>query len=479
MDTLQLLSGLKILQVVNTIPQQIDGVFCDSKKVAKNSLFVCIKGTNCDGHDFALQAVKNGATVVVCQKQMDIDVCQIVVEDTHKAMAYLASAWHGFPAQKMRVVCVVGTNGKTSTATLIYKVLCHTGHKSALVSTNGIFIDEKYIENKMTTPDPMELNCLWQKMVDCGTKFCVMEMSAHAIDQQKTFGNMVDLAVFTNLSQDHLDYFGNMQKYGETKQSFFDRQYAKIAVVNSDDKLGQKIIKQNKLPTVSYGITNVADVFAIDIDCNGQNSSFVINLYDEVCFFRYKLSGMFNVYNVLACATACRVFGIKANEIAKALLCVDEIEGRNQTVFLPNGVRVVVDYAHTPDGFANVLPHLKQSTKGKLICVFGCGGNRDKTKRKTMGQIASEFCDFVFITSDNPRYENPFDIMFQVQEGVSVDHQLVCNRGQAITTALNLAKNGDTVAILGKGHEKYQEINGAKYPFCDMTAVLQHVKNEN
>ncbi|MBE5748188.1 MAG: UDP-N-acetylmuramoyl-L-alanyl-D-glutamate--2,6-diaminopimelate ligase [Clostridiales bacterium] len=479
MDTLQLLSGLKILQVVNTIPQQIEGVFCDSNQVTKNSLFVCIKGTNCDGHDFALHAIKNGATVVVCQKQMDIDVCQIVVEDTHKAISYLASAWHGFPAQKMRVICVVGTNGKTSTATLIYKVLSQTGHKSALISTNGIFIDEKFIENKMTTPDPMELNCLWQKMAESGTKFCVMEMSAHAIDQQKTFGNVVDLAVFTNLSQDHLDYFGNMQKYGYTKQSFFDRQYAKIAVVNSDDKLGQKIIKQNKIPTVSYGITNVADVFAIDVDCNGQSSSFIINLYDEVCVFRYNLSGLFNVYNVLACATACRVFGIKANEIVKALLCVDEIEGRNQTVFLPNGVRVVVDYAHTPDGFANVLPHLKQSTKGKLICVFGCGGNRDKTKRKTMGQIASKFCDFVFITSDNPRFEDPFDIMFQVQEGVSSDHQLVCNRGQAITTALNVAKNGDTVAILGKGHEKYQEINGAKYPFCDMTAVLQHIKNEN
>ncbi|MBR2030060.1 MAG: hypothetical protein IJ999_04060 [Clostridia bacterium] len=333
MDTLQLLSGLKILQVVNTIPQQIDGVFCDSKKVTKNSLFVCINGTNCDGHDFAFQAVKNGATVVVCQKQMDIDVCQLVVEDTHKAMSYLASAWYDFPAKKMRVICVVGTNGKTSTATLIYKVLCQTGHKSALISTNGIFIDEKFIENKMTTPDPMELNCLWQKMAECGTKFCVMEMSAHAIDQQKTFGNVVDLAVFTNLSQDHLDYFGNMQKYGYTKQSFFDRQYSKIAVVNSDDKLGQKIIKQNKIPTVSYGITNVADVFAIDVDCNGQSSSFVINLYDEVCFFRYKLSGLFNIYNVLACATTCRVFGIKANEIAKALLCVDEIEDAVKILF--------------------------------------------------------------------------------------------------------------------------------------------------
>lgn len=472
MDIKKILDSLNILHVVNNIPKQISGVCCHTDDVKKDSLFVCIKGSNFDGHDFAKQAVEKGACVVVCQKPLDIDVCQLIVDDTHKAMSLLASCLYDYPAKKLKIICVVGTNGKTSTATLIYKILSKTGHKSALVSTNGIYIDGKYVPNNMTTPDPLMLNKLWSNMAECGTKFCVMEMSAHAIHQQKTFGNVVDMAVFTNLSQDHLDYFGDMQTYAEVKQSFFDKNYAKIAVINADDKLGQKLIKNQKIPTVSYGITNVADVFAMYVDCYGKTSSFVINLYDEVCRFVYNLSGMFNAYNVLACATACRVFGIKADEIATALEDIKEIEGRNQTVFLPNGARVVVDYAHTPDGMQNILSYLKQSTKGKLVAVFGCGGNRDKTKRKVMGQIASNFCDFVFVTSDNPRYENPFDIMFQVQKGICVDHQLVCDRKQAINYALDMADKNDTVAILGKGHEKYQEINGIKYPFCDMDVVV-------
>ena len=472
MKSKQLFESLKILHIVNTLPDDVSGVCCHTDQVEQNNVFVCIKGANFDGHNFARLAVDKGASVVVCQRQLDIDVCQIVVEDTHKAMSILASSWFGFPSKKLKIICVVGTNGKTSTATLIYKVLSQVGQKCALISTNGIFLDGKFVQNNMTTPDPMVLNKLWQEMANCGTRFCVMEMSAHAIDQQKTFGNVVDMAVFTNLSQDHLDYFGNMQKYGEAKQSFFDKQYAKLAVINADDNLGQIMIKNQKIPTVSFGITNVADVFAMYIDCYRQKSSFVINLYDDVCRFEYNLSGLFNVYNVLACATACRVFGVKADQIAKALENITEIEGRNQTVFLQNGARVVVDYAHTPDGIKNILSHLRYSTSGRLIAVFGCGGNRDKTKRKIMGEIASNYCDLVFITSDNPRFENPFDVMFQIQEGVLCDCQLVCDRKQAINNALKMAKKDDTVAILGKGHEKYQEINGVKYPFCDMDVVI-------
>ena len=476
METKKLTSRLKIDMVVNTVPHDISGVCCHTKEVRDGCVFVCIKGANCDGHDFAKQAVQKGAKMVVCQKPLDLDVCQIVVKDTHKAMSVLSSAWHDYPAQKLKIICVVGTNGKTSVATLIYKIMSQCGYKCALVSTNGIYIDGKYIDNDMTTPDPMVLNRLWADMVACDTKFCIMEMSAHAIHQQKTFGNVVDVAVFTNLSQDHLDYFGDMDSYAKTKTSFFDRQYTKIAVVNSDDKVGQQLIKDNKIPTVSFGITNVADVFAIDINCDGQTSCFVVNLYDEVCRFCCKMPGIFNVYNLLASATVCRIFGVKAKQIAMALKDIEGVEGRNETVFLPDGTKAVVDYAHTPDGFKNILSHLKKSTKGKLICVFGCGGNRDKTKRKIMGQVSSQYCDFVFVTSDNPRFEDPFEIMFDVQSGLSVSHKLVCNRKDAIKQALDMAKSGDTVAILGKGHEKYQEINGAKYPFCDMDVVLGYTK---
>jgi UDP-N-acetylmuramoyl-L-alanyl-D-glutamate--2,6-diaminopimelate ligase len=472
MQVKKLIESLKIREVVNNLPKEISQIYTVSSQVKENGMFVCINGFKADGHDFAEEAVKNGATCIVCQKKLDLPVCQIIVEDTHKAISLLASAFYGNPAQKLKIICVVGTNGKTSTAFIIDGILNSSGGKSALISTNGIYIDGNYIKNDMTTPDPLVLNGLFAQMVDANVEFCVMEMSAHAIEQQKLYGAVADLAVFTNFSQDHLDYFGTLENYRQVKKSFFNKDCAKVAVVNADDELGKEILKEENIQCVSYGLDNPADVFAIDVSCEGDSSSYVMNIYDEIAFIRYKLSGRFNVYNTLAAATVCRVFGINLKSIAKGISQLKCIEGRNQSICFPKGFKVVVDFAHTPEGIANILSYLRDSTFGKLIVVFGCGGDRDKSKRKPMGKAVSKYADYAYLTSDNPRSEDPFEIMFEAEKGLYINHELVCDRKTAITKAVNMAKQDDAVAILGKGHEKYQEINGVKYPFSDMEVVL-------
>lgn len=472
MQVEKLIESLKINEVVNNLPDEVSQIYTVSSQVKQDGMFVCIKGFKADGHDFAAEAVQNGAACIVCQRKLDLPVCQIIVDDTHKAISLLASAFYGNPSKKLKIICVVGTNGKTSTAFIIDGILNSAGHKCALVSTNGIYIDGNYIKNDMTTPDPLVLNALFAQMVDAEAEYCVMEMSAHAIEQQKLFGTVADLAVFTNFSQDHLDYFGTIENYRKVKKSFFGKDCAKIAVLNSDDELGREIAREEGIPCVTYGLENPADVFAIDVNCEGESSSYVMNIYDEIAFIRYKLSGRFNVYNTLAAATVCRVFGINLKSIAKGLSQLKCIEGRNQWVYFPKGFKVVVDFAHTPDGIANILSYLRDSTFGKLIVVFGCGGDRDKSKRKVMGKVVSKYADYAYITSDNPRSEDPFEIMFEAEKGLYINHELVCDRKTAITKAVNAAKQDDTVAILGKGHEKYQEINGVKYPFSDMDAVL-------
>lgn len=472
MLTEKLTARLKINQVVNNLPREITSISVSSTETTDGSLFVCLKGTNADGHDYAAEAVKKGAVCIVCERPLELPVCQLVVEDTHKAASLLAAEFYGRPADRFKLICVVGTNGKTSTAFIIHKILTTAGHKSALISTNGIYVDGQYRQNQMTTPDPLYLNELFYDIAECGSEFCVMEMSAHAIHQNKLYGTVADLAVFTNFSQDHLDYFKSMQNYRAVKKSFFDKSCAKIAVVNADDDLGREILADGRLPAVSYGVENPSDVFAVDINCEGERASYVMNIYDEIRAVNYFLPGRFNVYNTLAAATACRVFGIKADAIAKGIAAVKSIEGRNQSVCFPKGFKVVVDFAHTPEGIQNILSHLRSSTFGKLIVVFGCGGDRDKGKRALMGKAVSAYADYAVITSDNPRSEDPFEIMFAAESGLKIDHELICDRKTAIAKAVWRASKDDTVAILGKGHEKYQEINGVKYPFSDMEIVL-------
>lgn len=467
-----LIKNLDVKGTANFEDVEITGIYTSSDEVRQGGLFICEKGEKHDGHDFAAQAVKNGAVCVVAERDLSLPVCTVVTDNTRAAESEISSAFYGCPAGRLKIVCVVGTNGKTSTAVIIYKILTCAGKKCGLISTNGIYVNDVYEPNEMTTPSPLTLNRLFRQMVDAGCEFCVMEMSAHAIALDKLRGIVAETTVFTNFSQDHLDYFGSMENYKNVKKSFFDKTHTKSAVVNADDAVGREIMAAADMPVVSYGIDCPADAFAVRVDCEGARLSYVMNIYDEMAFIRCGLSGRFNVYNTLAAATACRVLGIKMPQISHGISEIKFIEGRCQTVYFPQGFRVVVDFAHTPDGITNVLAHLKASDFGRLIVVFGCGGDRDKSKRRLMGEAVSRYADYAFLTSDNPRGEDPFEIMFEAEKGLDIGHQLVCDRCAAITKAVYMARKDDVVAVLGKGHEKYQEINGVKYPFSDMEVVL-------
>lgn len=469
----RLLSKTQTIRLVNFADVEISGVYNDSGQVKSGGLFICQKGCRFDGHDFAAAAVKNGAVCVVAERELPLTVPVVVVPDARAAEADIAAEFYGRAAEKLKIICVVGTNGKTSTAFITEKILSSAGKKTALISTNGIYILGEYRPNEMTTPRTLTLHRLFAEMAEKGVEYCVMEMSAHAIALDKLRGVTAELAVFTNFSRDHLDYFGDMESYRGVKKSFFTSAHARAAVLNADDETGRQIARETDLPFVTYGIDNPADAFAVNVDCEGEKTSYFLNVYDEVEPVNSALTGRFNVYNTLAAATACRVLGIKPHDISHGISEIKFIEGRCQTVVFAKGFRVVVDYAHTPDGIKNVLAHLKASTFGRLIVVYGCGGERDKTKRPLMGEAVSEYADYAFVTSDNPRGEDPFEIMFQTEKGLSVAHRLVCDRRAAITGAVYMAEKDDVVAVLGKGHEKYQEINGAKYPFGDMDVVLE------
>lgn len=313
-------------------------------------------------------------------------------------------------------------------------------------------------------------------MVNQGVKYVIMEVSAHAIALRKMDGIRADVSVFTNFSRDHLDFFKNMQEYGDTKMSFFAPTHTKVAVVNADDNLGRQIINDARIPLVSYGFKTPSDVFAIDYSDTDSGIEYTINLYDEIAKVNFNLFGEFNLYNTLCAATTARVFGIKLPTITQGIEKVRNIDGRNET-FYKCDKRIVVDFAHTPDGVNNILSYLKSTCKGKLIVVFGCGGNRDRFKRPLIAQNVSKYADDCIITNDNPRYEPYGSIIEDIEGGMSIHYDIIFDRTQAIATAISKAKAGDTIAILGKGAEKYQEIKGVKIPLSDVDTVQKILKS--
>ncbi len=458
---------------------EISSLSCDSGSVERGALFFCLVGGQADGHDFAPKAAFDGAAALVVTRKLDISITQFIVEDSRAAMALMAKRFYANAADKLELIAVVGTNGKTSTTYLINSILKQAGHKTAIIGTNGVFVGEERYPCKLTTPDPIELHHLFAQFVEMKIKYVVMEVSAHALALRKNEGIRFDVTVFTNFSQDHLDFFENMTAYANAKLKIFNEKYTKVAVVNSDDELGKSIAKQNKIPVVTYGYEDVADIFALDYKENSEGMEFIINLYDEIRRVSFGLHGKFNLYNILAAATTARIFGIKLNTITQGIKNVRRIDGRNETAFIGK-VKAVVDFAHTPDGIKNILSYLKEAAEGKLIVVFGCGGNRDRFKRPLMAQAVSKYADFAVVTNDNPRFENPDAIVEDILGGLTCPYEVILNRTDAVEKAVGRASDGDTVAILGKGAEAYQETGGRKVPYSDFD-VLQKIggKNQN
>jgi len=466
-----LLKGLKIEKTLGSVDVDIKSIENDSKTVSKGSLFVALTGKDFDGHKFVREAEIYGAVAVIVERETETSLTQIVVKDTREALSIISGNFYLNPARKMKIVGVTGTNGKTTTASLIRSVLDYAGIPCGLIGTLGAYYGKTHVETNLTTPDPKDLHKILFDMYNAGIKVVVMEVSAHAIDLKKVQGIPFEIGVFTNLSQDHLDYFLDMETYKNAKLKFFDKR-CKYIVSNSDDEVGREIIKNN-VGVISYGINNPADVFAMDVKTNAKNTEFILNLFDAVYEFRTGLIGVHNVENLLATCTVSALLGVKTDLIVEKLSKAVAVSGRLEKIENKN-YDIYVDYAHTPDGLKKVLQTLKREIKGRLICVFGCGGNRDEQKREIMGKISGEYADFTVITSDNPRFEDPMMIIKDVEKGVlskTNNFVVVEDRREGIKYALNYAKSGDVVLIAGKGAEKYQEILGIKHPYNDKDTV--------
>ena len=442
----------------------------DSRRVGKGCLFVCLVGEREDGHSYAEEACRLGAVALLVERKLDLPVAQLVVEDCRLALGEVAQAFYGYPGRSLTMLGVTGTNGKTSVAYLLRNVLEEAGYKAVYVGTLGVVGCGMDRKTSLTTPDPLELAALMQEMVAVGVQYVTMELSAHAIYWKKLSGLHFKGIILTNLSQDHLDFFGDMQRYRAVKMSVFDLAHTHLGIVNSDDEMGRLLLRSAGLPLLSYGLDNPADVFAVRIRENREGVEFVLNAFDVIYRLRTPLHGNFNVYNALAVATLSGYLGIDAGAVQRAF-AVARVPGRFDCIE-KNGVQFVVDYAHTPDGLQKSMRACRK-LGGRLLVVFGCGGDRDRDKRAKMGRIASRLGDYVIITSDNPRSEDPLQIAKSVEAGVaySDSHEVILDRTLAIRRAAKLAKPGDVVLVAGKGAEETVEVNGELLPYSDYAVI--------
>lgn len=458
--------------VVGETDHEIFDITYNSKEVTKGSLFVCIRGENSDGHDFAKDAEKNGAAAILCEKQVQVNIPQIVVSSTRKALSKVFSCFYDNPQNKLKIIGLTGTNGKTTTSFLIKSILEESGKKVGLIGTQGAFIGKQFFQTGLTTPDPQFLFKLLKQMVDFGVEYVVMEVSAHALSLDKTEGIVFEVGVLTNLTQDHLDFFKTMENYKHAKLKLFERNKIKSAVLNFDDEFGRELGESIDVPFLSYSLNNPSDVFAAKIGNKNGKNKFIVNILDNVFDVESNLIGEFNIYNSLAATSVAAMLGCSPKQIKSGLEKLSGVEGRLNRFNLSNGVVAFIDFAHTPDGIEKALNAIRELKFKQIITVFGCSGNRDKDKRHKMGQIAEKLSDYVVLTTDNPRFENPELILDDIEIGMEkTAHTRFVSREQAIEFALTLAKKGDCVAILGKGAETYQDINAVHVPYNDFEVV--------
>jgi UDP-N-acetylmuramoyl-L-alanyl-D-glutamate--2,6-diaminopimelate ligase len=462
--------------------RDVTGLAFDSRSVKQDFAFVAVTGTQSDGHQFIPQAVQAGATVIVCEKFPDAireDVTYVSVKRSAEALGILAANFYGNPSHKLKLVGVTGTNGKTTVATLLFKLFSSLGYRCGLLSTVVNRIVDKEIVATHTTPDPIQLNALLQQQVEAGCTHCFMEVSSHAIDQERIAGLRFTGALFTNITHDHLDYHKTFDNYIRAKKKFFDDLGSDaFALINADDKRGMVMLQNTRAAKKSYGLKKLVD-FKGKILSNTIDG-LEIEIDQKTIWFR--LIGDFNAYNLLAVYGAAVLLGESGDEVLTRLSSLSGAEGRFELVKAGARITAIVDYAHTPDALKNVLETIQQFRTGteQIITVIGCGGNRDRTKRPLMAAIACRFSDKVVITSDNPREEEPMEIIREMQTGVGPSEQkktlVMVDREEAIKTACMMAKEKDIVLVAGKGHEKYQEIKGVKHPFDDKEVLERMLK---
>ena len=473
----ELLKNVKPLTITGNADADITGVNIDSRKIEQGHLFVAQKGTQVDGHKFIPKAIELGARAILCEElpeEKTEGVTYVQVESTEDAVGKVATVFYGEPSKKLQLVGVTGTNGKTTIATLLYNMFREMGHKCGLLSTVCNYIEDEAIPADHTTPDPIELNMLLARMVEAGCEYAFMECSSHAIAQKRIGGLKFAGGIFTNLTRDHLDYHKTFENYRNAKKAFFDGlPKTAFAVTNADDKNGMVMVQNTKATVKTYSVRQMADFRARVIEMHFAGMYLDIDGHEVGVQF----IGKFNVSNLLAVYGAARMLGKQPEEILVALSTLHSVSGRLEPIQSPEGFTAIVDYAHTPDALENVLNAIHEvlDGKGHVITVCGAGGNRDKGKRPLMAQEAVRQSDQVIITSDNPRFEEPQDIINDMLAGLNEQQRKkvisIADRREAIKTACTLARKGDVILIAGKGHEDYQEIKGVKHHFDDREVV--------
>ena len=456
---------------------EIKALRIDSRRVERGDLFFCTPGLRMDAHDFAPQAVEKGAAALVVERRLDVDVPQVIVEDVRLATSYIASAFYGNPAEGMMMLGITGTKGKTTTSFLLKSIMDEAGYKTGLIGTVCSMIGDETIPSRLTTPDPVETQQLLRRMADAGVQCVVMEVSAHATAMHRLAGVRFKVGAFSNFSQDHLDFFGDMDSYFEAKMKLFQPEMCEEIVYNVDDERVSAGIRALGRQALRIGIREPSDVYANDIEVGERGCSFLMTWHKKFrTSISLRLAGIFNVYNALLAAGIAICAGVGPEAIRRGLEKVRAVPGRIELLDTGTPYRVILDYAHSPDALENILEAVRETTKGRLIALFGCGGARDHGKRPMMGEIAGKLADYCIITSDNPRNENPMDIINAIEEGIKTtdcEYTVIENRREAIRYALGFARKDDVVVLAGKGHETYQEINGVKYPFDEKVIVAE------
>ena len=460
----------------------ITSIAYDSRKVTDNGLFVCIKGYETDGHKYAQSAVDNGAAVIVAEDKIDVDVPVVYVDNSRRALAELACTFYSNPSEKFSLIGITGTNGKTTITYLIKSILEAAGKEVGVIGTNQNIIGDKLLLTKSTTPttpNSLELQQLFTEMTHYGAEYVVMEVSSHALELDRVYGCKFDVGVFTNLTQDHLDFHKTMENYLNAKAKLFA--LSGKGVVNYDDDGGMAIAERGECPDIL--------TIGIDVDCNLRAENIKITargtqfdmIYNGVAYdTTVAIPGKFSVYNSLCAAGAALQLGIDIEDIIKGLKSATGVVGRVEVVPTETDYTVIIDYAHTPDGLMNIIKSVKGFAEGRVITLFGCGGDRDNTKRPIMGEIAGKLSDFCIITSDNPRTENPESIINEIEAGMkrtNGEYVKITNRREAIGYALDIAKKGDVIILAGKGQETYQIIGKEKFDFDERIEVYKHLKN--
>lgn len=474
-----ILYNIKYELISGDLNTEITNINYDSREVKGGGLFFCIEGYKSDGHKFIGKAVENGAAAIVCTKvPKEMPNCTVIkVYDGRKAMAVLGANFYGNPTEKLKLIGITGTNGKTTSTYMMKSMLESSGYKVGLIGTIANYIGNKKIESHRTTPESIELQKLFKDMVDSGIEYCVMEVSSHSLYLDRVYGINFREGIFTNLTRDHLDFHKTFENYYQAKMILFKN--SKNSIINIDDKYGERVFKDSSNNKITYGLSENADLRAENLKMSSRGTEFDLSYKGSKEHVKINIPGKYNVYNALGSAAACLNEGISMERVKEGLKNLSSVPGRCEIVTNSSKVSfdVVLDYAHTPDGLEKVLKAAREFTRGRLIAVFGCGGDRDKTKRPIMGEIGTKLSDTAIITSDNPRSEEPGEIIKDIVKGIKNDNYVIVeNRKEAIKKALLMAKKDDVIVLAGKGHENYQILKDKTIHFDEKEIVSEYIK---